>query len=120
MIPKFPYTNFHEMNLDWVLEEIKNLREFVENLPLLPAPEAGDNGKLLEVVNDRWAISGQVPDLVNNFRERIETLEFIVQNHSQDIDEMRQTINELWAGMTAMADALDSVNRKVVEPNGTI
>ena len=27
----FPYTNFHEMNLDWVLKEIENLKKYIEN-----------------------------------------------------------------------------------------
>lgn len=27
----FPYTNFHEMNLDWVLKEIENLKVYIEN-----------------------------------------------------------------------------------------
>lgn len=27
----FPYTNFHDLNLDWVLREIKNIKEYVEN-----------------------------------------------------------------------------------------
>lgn len=26
----FPYTNFHELNADWVLRQIKNLRDYVE------------------------------------------------------------------------------------------
>ena len=27
----FPYTNFHDMNLDWVLKEIENLKKYIEN-----------------------------------------------------------------------------------------
>ena len=26
---KFPYTNFHEMNLTWIIETVKNLTEEV-------------------------------------------------------------------------------------------
>lgn len=32
---KYPYTNFHEMNLDWILSEIKKLNHDVENIPNL-------------------------------------------------------------------------------------
>lgn len=32
---KYPYTNFHEMNLDWILAEIKKLNKDVENIPNL-------------------------------------------------------------------------------------
>lgn len=28
----FPYTNFHEMNLDWLLTKVKNLSNTVDNL----------------------------------------------------------------------------------------
>ena len=27
----FPYTNFHDINLSWVLDEIKKLRTYIEN-----------------------------------------------------------------------------------------
>lgn len=30
---QFPYTNFHELNLDWLIEEMKKLREDFNNLP---------------------------------------------------------------------------------------
>ena len=29
---KFPYTNFQELNLDWVLETVKELEDRVEEL----------------------------------------------------------------------------------------
>lgn len=32
---KYPYTNFHELNLDWILAEIKKLNSDVENIPNL-------------------------------------------------------------------------------------
>ncbi len=32
---KYPYTNFHEINLDWILAEIKKLNKDVENIPNL-------------------------------------------------------------------------------------
>ena len=31
MFNKYPYTDFHELNLDWILKEIQNLHETVEN-----------------------------------------------------------------------------------------
>lgn len=27
MIHKYPYTNFHELNLDWIVEKVKELEE---------------------------------------------------------------------------------------------
>lgn len=31
---KYPYTDFHELNLDWVINEIKNLNEKVKNIEI--------------------------------------------------------------------------------------
>lgn len=33
----FPYTNMHELNLDWVLDTVKTLKEKVEALEKTPA-----------------------------------------------------------------------------------
>lgn len=33
LFDQFPYTNFHELNLDWIIEEMKKLREDFNNLP---------------------------------------------------------------------------------------
>lgn len=33
LFDQFPYTNFHELNLDWVINEIKKLREDFDSLP---------------------------------------------------------------------------------------
>lgn len=30
---QFPYTNFHELNLDWIIDEMKKLREDFDSLP---------------------------------------------------------------------------------------
>lgn len=34
MIHEFPYSDFHEMNLDWILEEVKNLKESINNFEI--------------------------------------------------------------------------------------
>lgn len=33
----FPYTNFHDLNLDWIIKEMKALKDFNDNdlLPLI-------------------------------------------------------------------------------------
>ena len=33
LFDQFPYTNFHELNLDWIINEMKKLREDFNNLP---------------------------------------------------------------------------------------
>ena len=31
MIQKVPYTNFHDLNLDWIIKEVKELNEYIHN-----------------------------------------------------------------------------------------
>lgn len=33
LFDQFPYTNFHELNLDWIIQEMKKLREDFDSLP---------------------------------------------------------------------------------------
>ena len=37
MFENFPYTNFHQLNLDWIIEEIKKEKDFFDNelIPLI-------------------------------------------------------------------------------------
>lgn len=30
-IPGFPYSNFHQLNLDWVLNEMKRVTDWIDN-----------------------------------------------------------------------------------------
>ena len=32
LFDQFPYTNFHELNLDWILEQMKNVEGYVKNI----------------------------------------------------------------------------------------
>lgn len=32
LFPKFPYLNFHELNLDWIIEQVKANKEKIESL----------------------------------------------------------------------------------------
>lgn len=30
-MPGFPYSNFHQLNLDWILNEIKRMADWIDN-----------------------------------------------------------------------------------------
>lgn len=50
----FPYTNFHELNLDWILEKMKELEVTNESL----------ENKILDILND-WKNDGTLSELIN-------------------------------------------------------
>lgn len=67
-VNQFPYTNFHELNLDWILAEIKRLREIVEGGAApggdLEARVAALEEQITEILNGVTAASEAV-DAIN-------------------------------------------------------
>lgn len=56
---RFPYTNFHEMNLDWILQKIKDFSNDIENV----------NNTIIQQVDDTindLVESGYFDDLIDN------------------------------------------------------
>ena len=70
MFQNFPWTNFHDLNLDWILEEVKKLKEAggysPENPP--PYPVTSVNGKTGAVVlfNEQEGVYVRFPDSEND------------------------------------------------------
>lgn len=42
---QFPYTNFHELNLDWIIKQVKQFQISLDNI----------NGKITEIVKEYLA-----------------------------------------------------------------
>lgn len=57
---KYPYTNFHELNLDWILEEVKDTKERVDNFNV---QEEVDN-KLDSMLAD-GSLAGSVAEAIS-------------------------------------------------------
>lgn len=55
----FPYTNFHELNLDWILAKIKELSKRVEDVPT----EGGLNEVREEVVETEQRLNSRIDNL---------------------------------------------------------
>lgn len=70
LFENFPYTNLHDLNLDWILQEVKKLQEAggysPENPP--PYPVTSVNGQTGEVVlfNEQEGVYIRFPDSENN------------------------------------------------------
>lgn len=39
---QFPYTNFHELNLDWIIKKVKQFQNSIDNI----------NGQITEIVQE--------------------------------------------------------------------
>lgn len=53
MFEHFPYTNLHELNLDWIVEEVKKVQGLAEDLPAVvrqKIQEMIDSGELAEFI----------------------------------------------------------------------
>lgn len=54
----FPYTNYHELNLDWVIEEVKRCVSLCENV------EKEIDAKVAAILTE-WLNDGTIADLIN-------------------------------------------------------
>lgn len=54
---QFPYTNFHDLNLDWIIEKIKEIEDFKESIP-------GNIIDILDSINDKEDV-----EYLTNFRK---------------------------------------------------
>ena len=60
MFNEYPYTDFHEMNLDWILEKMKEMSASIDNIPNLIDKLLSDKG-LQEIISQ----------YINELREQI-------------------------------------------------
>ena len=76
----FPYTNYQELNVDWVLREIKSLKDRVDALE-----NTDFNQIVLDIIN-QYIEDGTFEEIFNQLlvtiREDISALEVIVTRHT--------------------------------------
>lgn len=94
MINLFPYTNFHEINLDWILKNMKQLVDEVNKLDDWVEQNQGQYNDLIDIVN---GLQEQIQAIENgNFPpEMIETISTWLLNN---IGTILATI--VWFGVT--------------------
>lgn len=66
-VHKFPYTNLHDLNLDWVLNELKELKDKVEELEKTPAVPESLVSDVEELKEKVVLLEGYINTLNNNF-----------------------------------------------------
>lgn len=69
---RFPYTNFHEMNLDWILQKIKDFSNDIENVNNTIKQQVDDTIK--DLLNSGYFDDIIDTDLLNGLQTKIELL----------------------------------------------
>ena len=96
---KYPYTDFHELNLDWILETVSNLEKRVDNLKteFLEQANKYTDEKFAEFKNDLAELEqelntvvGELQDQYSEFTRLINARIQFIQN---DIDALNQKID---------------------------
>lgn len=84
----YPYTNFHELNLDWILHEIKQFREELEQIE-----DYGDRITQLEVETDN--LERDLSALANNLESFKRSAESTHENLQRQIRDNNNSITSL-------------------------
>lgn len=133
IINKYPYTDMHEMNLDWILETIKKLDADLAGIEERATKAAIDGAKayvdeeLVSVIERFNELQRQVDALNNNFNTTVSQLQtqygnFVNQVNAQmtimsgKIDAIRAEINADIIGVNARTDlAIEQNNQYIFE-----
>lgn len=85
MYNKYPYTDFHELNLDWFLGQFKELMENWD------AQKVDYNQFKLDITNEFNSLSGKFDDL----KEAVESFTTFVENYFENLDVQEEINNKL-------------------------
>ena len=128
---KYPYENFHELNLDWVLSKINefqqnldDLEERVTQAAIAAAKEYVDI-EVADIRLDLADLHNEVDELNRNFTETVEQLQLQYDTFVTAIDnsinrlvhrieEFEDEINATVIGLTALMDQKIAVNNEYI------
>ena len=96
---KYPYSDFHELNLDWILETVSNLENRVDNLKteFLEQANKYTDEKFAEFKNDLAELEQELNTVVGELQEQYSEFTRIINARIQfiqnDIDDLNQKID---------------------------
>ena len=96
---KYPYSDFHELNLDWILETVSNLEKRVDNLKteFLEQANKYTDEKFAEFKNDLAELEHELNTVVEELQEQYSEFTSLINARIQfiqnDIDNLNQKID---------------------------
>lgn len=102
----YPYTNFHEMNLDWILEQFQKEVSRLEALEAFAVQAGQDITQLKSQVNTLNTAITALRNAQNTLTERQDALELLVDSYNQRITTNTNNIASLAAWQTTANSTL--------------
>ena len=96
---KYPYSDFHELNLDWILETVSNLEKRVDSLKteFLEQANKYTDEKFAEFKNDLSELEQELNTVVGELQEQYSEFTRVINARIQfiqnDIDDLYQKID---------------------------
>lgn len=113
----FPYSNLHNENLEWVIEQLKKLNAFIENNPNLD-PE-GFEKELEEIRTNITALEKSISatdgkidtvnDTISQIQKNIESINTKIDSMTEQIKSADQEITSLEADLTSVKNSMPNV-----------
>ena len=93
---KYPYSDFHELNLDWILETVSNLEKRVDNLKteFIEQSNKYTDEKFAELKNDLAEMEQELNTVVVELQEQYSEFTRVINARIQFIQNDINTLNQ--------------------------
>lgn len=110
----FPYTNFHDLNVDWIIEYVKSAKSEIENLinqfENLIVQTTGDSTNKVMSQN---AVTIQVNFLISRINSLNTTVEELTNKVNQDIDNLASFEGETESNFNSVRSRLSTIENSL-------